>query len=200
MQVVKPAREMGLVKLGTIAIDGTQVNTNASRRKARSCGRMQQAEVELKAQIDALLARAKATDEAEVNEPNLDLPADQERAGVSPVPPAGSAPGASRREVRVHGAALAANGDSGGLTGGSRPDSARFSRARRQRYRLATAQRVRQLPLTTGLPCNTPTQRELILRMASAAQTPSSLPNPASRPSALTATCSSSKAEKASPK
>ena len=41
--------------------------------------RMKQAEAELKAQIDALLARAKATDEAEVNEPELDLPAEIER-------------------------------------------------------------------------------------------------------------------------
>jgi hypothetical protein len=77
--VVKLAREMGLVKLGTVAIDGTKVKANASRHKAMSYERMKQAEAELKAQIDALLARAKATDEAEVNEPELDLPADIER-------------------------------------------------------------------------------------------------------------------------
>jgi hypothetical protein len=79
VQVVKLAREMGLVKLGTVAIDGTKVKANASRHKAMSYERMKQAEVELKAQIDALLARAKATDEAEVNEPELDLPAEIER-------------------------------------------------------------------------------------------------------------------------
>ncbi len=49
---------MGLVKLGTIAIDGTKVKANASRHKAMSYERMQQAEAELKAQIDALLQRA----------------------------------------------------------------------------------------------------------------------------------------------
>jgi hypothetical protein len=38
--------------------------------------RMQRAEVELKGQIDALLARAKAADEAERNEPELDVPAE----------------------------------------------------------------------------------------------------------------------------
>lgn len=64
VQVVKLAREMGLVKLGTVAIDGTKVKANASRHKAMSYERMKQAEVELKAQIDALLARAKATDDA----------------------------------------------------------------------------------------------------------------------------------------
>ena len=79
VQVVRLAREMGLVKLGTVAIDGTKVKANASRHKAMSYERMKQAEAELKAQIDTLLARAKATDEAEVNEPELDLPAEIER-------------------------------------------------------------------------------------------------------------------------
>ena len=79
VQVVKLAREMGLVKLGTVAIDGTKLKANASRHKAMSYERMKQAEVELKAQIDALLARAKATDEAEVNELGLELPAEIER-------------------------------------------------------------------------------------------------------------------------
>jgi transposase len=79
VQVVKLAREMGLVKLGTVAIDGTKVKANASRHKAMSYERMKQAEAELKAQIDALLARAKATDETEVNEPELGLPAEIER-------------------------------------------------------------------------------------------------------------------------
>lgn len=35
-QVVRLAREMGLVKLGTIAVDGTKVKANASRYKAMS--------------------------------------------------------------------------------------------------------------------------------------------------------------------
>ena len=58
VQVVKLARECGLVKLGTIAVDGTKIKANASRHKAMSYERMQKAEAELKAQIDALLARA----------------------------------------------------------------------------------------------------------------------------------------------
>jgi hypothetical protein len=44
VQVVKLAREMGLVKLGTVAIDGTKVKANASRHKAMSYERMNQAE------------------------------------------------------------------------------------------------------------------------------------------------------------
>jgi transposase len=82
VQVVRLAREMGLVKLGTVAIDGTKIKANASRHKAMSYERMQQAEGELKAQIDALLERAKSTDAAEADEPELDIPAEIERREV----------------------------------------------------------------------------------------------------------------------
>jgi transposase len=79
VQVVRLAHEMGLVKLGTIAVDGTKVKANASRHKAMSYGHMLKAEAELKAQIEALLNKARAADEAEKNEPELDIPAEIER-------------------------------------------------------------------------------------------------------------------------
>ncbi len=79
VQVIKLAQEMGLVKLGTVAIDGTKIKANASRHKAMSYERMQHAEAELKAQIEALLERAKTTDAAEADEPELDIPAEIER-------------------------------------------------------------------------------------------------------------------------
>ena len=76
VQVVRLAREMGLVKLGTLAVDGTKVKANAIRHKAMSYGHMLKAEAELKAQIEALLNKACAADEAEKNEPGLDIPAE----------------------------------------------------------------------------------------------------------------------------
>ena len=79
VQVVKLAKECGLVKLGTIGVDGTKIKANASRHKAMSYDRMQQAERDLKAQVEALLAKAKAADIAEKNEPELDIPAEIER-------------------------------------------------------------------------------------------------------------------------
>jgi transposase len=82
VQVVRLAREMGLVKLGTIAVDGTKIKANASRHKAMSYGRMQTAQAELKAQISALVQKAANTDEAEKNEPDLDIPAELERRQV----------------------------------------------------------------------------------------------------------------------
>jgi transposase len=79
MQVVQLARECGFVRLGTIAVDGTKLKANTSKHKAMSYGRMQTSEAELKAQIDALLARAAQADKAEENEPELDIPAELAR-------------------------------------------------------------------------------------------------------------------------
>jgi transposase len=76
VQVVRLAREMGLVKLGTIAVDGTKVKANASRHKAMSYGHMLKAEAQLKVQVEALLKQAQQADEAEKNEPELDIPAE----------------------------------------------------------------------------------------------------------------------------
>lgn len=68
IQVVKLARECGLVKLGIIAVDGTKVKANASRHKAMSYGRIVQAEAELTQQIATLVERARARDAAKANE------------------------------------------------------------------------------------------------------------------------------------
>ena len=76
VQVVKLAGECGLVKLGTIAVDGTKLRANASKHKAMSYERMQAAEAELKAQVAELLARATAADATEAGEPELDIPAE----------------------------------------------------------------------------------------------------------------------------
>ena len=73
VQLVQLAGECGSVKLGTIAVGGTKLRANASKHKAMSYERMQVREVELKTQIDALLARA---DVAEADEPELDIPAE----------------------------------------------------------------------------------------------------------------------------
>jgi hypothetical protein len=77
--VVRLARECGLVKLGTVAVDGTKLKANASRHKAMSYERMLKAEAELKAQIEGLLNRAKAADDLEKNEPDIDIPSEIKR-------------------------------------------------------------------------------------------------------------------------
>jgi transposase len=65
VQVVLMAREAGLVKLGTVAIDGTKVRANASKRKAMSYDRMKAEEKRLREEIRGLVNRAKRTDEEE---------------------------------------------------------------------------------------------------------------------------------------
>ena len=68
VQVVRIAKELGLVKLGTVAIDGTKVKASASKHKAMSYERMQKDEVRLKAEVEALIAQAEAADAAEDKE------------------------------------------------------------------------------------------------------------------------------------
>ncbi len=65
VEVVGLAREMGVGNFGKLSIDGTKVRANASKRKAMSYGRMREEERRLAGEIEALLSRARETDEAE---------------------------------------------------------------------------------------------------------------------------------------
>ena len=65
VQVILIAKEVGLVKLGTVAIDGTKVKASASKHKAMSYGRMQKEEERLRAEIEELTARASQADAQE---------------------------------------------------------------------------------------------------------------------------------------
>jgi len=62
VQVLRLAQAAGLVRLGTIAVDGTKIQGNASRHKAMSYGYMTQEVVRLRAEIDALLRQAHDVD------------------------------------------------------------------------------------------------------------------------------------------
>jgi transposase len=62
VQVVRIAAEVGLVKMGTLAVDGTKVKASASKHKAMSYGRMKQEQERLAAEIAELTARAAQTD------------------------------------------------------------------------------------------------------------------------------------------
>ncbi len=57
--------QAGLVSLGKVALDGSKVRASASRHRAMSCDRMVRAEGELAAEVEALLADAERTDDAE---------------------------------------------------------------------------------------------------------------------------------------
>lgn len=65
VEVLKLCALAGLVRVGTVALDGTKVKANASRHKAMSYERMQEEEKRLKEEVARLLAEAEATDAAE---------------------------------------------------------------------------------------------------------------------------------------
>src|SRR3712207_461936 len=65
VEVLKLCALAGLVKVGTIALEGTKVKANASRHKAMSYGRMQEEEERLKEEVARLLAEAEVTDAGE---------------------------------------------------------------------------------------------------------------------------------------
>lgn len=65
LQVLRMCKAAGLTKLGHIALDGTKMKANASKHKAMSHERMLKDEARLKAEIEALLARAQQADAEE---------------------------------------------------------------------------------------------------------------------------------------
>lgn len=66
LQVLKLAKEMNLLTLGTISLDGTKIHANASRHSALSHGHIEKLEVQLKAEVQELLALAEQADLADV--------------------------------------------------------------------------------------------------------------------------------------
>jgi transposase len=66
VEVLHLAREMGVLKLGTIALDGTKIHANASRHSALSYEHAGQIEAQLQAEVAELMAKAEAADQADV--------------------------------------------------------------------------------------------------------------------------------------
>jgi len=64
-QVLRLVLEVGALKLGSVALDGSKVKANASKHKAMSYGRMEEAEKRLRKEVQELLKRAEAVDEEE---------------------------------------------------------------------------------------------------------------------------------------
>jgi transposase len=64
VQVLGVAREMGVLKLGTVALDGTKIHANASRHSALSYEHASQIEAQLRAEVADLLGKAEAADQA----------------------------------------------------------------------------------------------------------------------------------------
>src|SRR5476649_341962 len=66
VRVLELAREMGLLKVGTVALDGTKIHANASRHSALSYEHAGKIEAQLKAEVADLMAKAEAADTADI--------------------------------------------------------------------------------------------------------------------------------------
>jgi hypothetical protein len=72
------AREMGVLKLGTVALDGTKIHANASRHSALSYEHAGKLEAQLQAEVGTLLAKAEAADKADIPD-GMSIPEELER-------------------------------------------------------------------------------------------------------------------------
>jgi transposase len=66
VQVLLLAREMGMLKMGTVGLDGTKIHANASRHSALSYEHAGKIEAQLKAEVADLMAKAEAADQADL--------------------------------------------------------------------------------------------------------------------------------------
>lgn len=83
-QVLRVARDLGTLRVGRVALDGSKVKANASKHKAMSYGRMREKRRQLRDEVQQLLAQAEAVDAAEDAEYGPDrrgneLPAELQR-------------------------------------------------------------------------------------------------------------------------
>ncbi len=78
VQVLSLAQAMSLVRLGQIALDGSKVQANVSKHKALSHGHIEKIEAQLREEVQALLAKAEATDREALPD-GLELPTEVAR-------------------------------------------------------------------------------------------------------------------------
>lgn len=73
VQVLMLAREIGMLKLGKIAVDGSKVKANASRHSALSWGYIKKIEAQLQQEVKQLMALAESEDRKQVPD-GMDVP------------------------------------------------------------------------------------------------------------------------------
>src|SRR5216684_1585999 len=66
VKVLLLAREMGVLRMGTVELDGTKIHANASRNSALSYEQVGKIEAQLKAEVAELLAKAEAADQTDI--------------------------------------------------------------------------------------------------------------------------------------
>jgi transposase len=75
VEILVIARQMNVLKLGRVSIDGTKVHANASKHKALSYGHACKLEMQLEAEVAELLRKAESADQSDIPD-GMDLPAE----------------------------------------------------------------------------------------------------------------------------
>jgi transposase len=78
VEVLKLARTMGMLKLGTVALDGTKIHAHASRHSALSYGHIKKLEKQLEREVQQLLKLAEQADGADIPD-GMSIPEELER-------------------------------------------------------------------------------------------------------------------------
>ena len=73
VQILMLAREMGLLKLGKVSLDGTKIKANASKHHALSWGHACKLEKQLQAEVNELIRLAEQADSEEIPD-EMDIP------------------------------------------------------------------------------------------------------------------------------
>jgi transposase len=73
VQILLIAHEMGVLKLGSVSLDGTKIKANASKHQALSWGYARKLEKQLKGEIKELLQKAKQADKEDLPQ-GMDVP------------------------------------------------------------------------------------------------------------------------------
>ena len=68
LAILTIAQEIGILKVGTVSLDGTKIKANASKHKALSYLYASKLEEQLKEEVQQLLARAEEADNSEIND------------------------------------------------------------------------------------------------------------------------------------
>lgn len=76
-QVLRLCQQAGMVQLGHVALDGTKIKANASKRKAMSYGRMKEAEPRLAAEVQSWFDQAAALDGEDDRKHGVDRTGDE---------------------------------------------------------------------------------------------------------------------------
>jgi len=66
VQVLMLAREMGMLKLGKVSVDGSKIKANASKHSALSWGHLQKIEKQLQQEVQQLMALAESEDRTNI--------------------------------------------------------------------------------------------------------------------------------------